>query len=196
MFREINKLQYGKKNVDDRVCLLFGEITIESAQNIIEWIININNGVEIDEAGNELPRPKVLSLIVNSPGGDLAAAWTMIDAIRSSKIPVRTHGTGQIASAALLIVTAGKKGFRSISENTSVMSHQYTWGSDTSKYHELQAKVREYDIIHSRLTTFWKKTTGLTEEDIQKKLMPPSDIYMTPKEAKHLGLCDLVVDMI
>ena len=180
MFDKINLLTLGKKQLDEAFYLLYGDISLESAQNVTEWILAANYAEE---------PPEVLTLIINSQGGDLNAAWAIIDIMRGSTIPVRVIGLGQIVSAGLLIFMSGEKGMRILSENTTVMSHQYFWGS-AGKYHELMAVQKEFDLTQTRLIKHFKKITGLSEKDIDKYLMPAHDVYMSAEEAKKLNLCD------
>jgi len=38
----------------------------------------------------------------------------------------------------------------------------------------------------------YKRHTGLKDREIRKYLLPPSDVWLSAKEAKRLGLCDEV----
>ena len=140
------------------------------------------------------PKPKYLQLIINSGGGDLNTAFAVIDIMRGSPIPIRTVGLGLIASAAFAIFIAGEKGHRTLTPNTSIMSHQYTWGN-YGKEHELFSTVREYELTTERMLAHYKKCTGLNEKQIREYLLPPHDVWFSGKEAKKLGLCDNVKDM-
>lgn len=161
------------------------EVSLNSMRAPIEWILEANFADE---------KPELLNLIICSPGGDMHAAFALIDVIRGSAIPVRTIGLGLIASAGLLIFLAGKKGYRILTPNTSILSHQYSWGS-FGKEHELMAQVKEYDLTTHRMISHYKKCTGLKEENIRKFLLPPQDIWLSPDEALELGICDIVKDL-
>lgn len=165
--------------------LLMGEVTMSSCKELVEWIFEANFTEE---------RPELLNLIITSPGGDLNAAFAVIDTIRGSAIPVRTIGLGQIASAGLMIFIAGAKGKRILTPNTSILSHQYTWGA-FGKEHELFATVKEFDLTTKKMNAHYKKCTGLSESKIKEILLPPQDIWLSPIEAKKLGICDEVKDL-
>lgn len=138
-------------------------------------------------------KPKQIKLLVNSYGGDTAAAFALIDIMKGSKIPVHTYGLGCIASSGLLIFMSGKKGKRFISPNTSILSHQFTWGS-FGKEHELFAQAREINLTGSRILDHYKKCTGLPEKKIKEFLLPPEDRWLSPKEAIEYGLADEIVE--
>ena len=45
------------------------------------------------------------------------------------------------------------------------------------------------------MISHFKKCTGLNEEQIREKLLPPQDIWLGADESKKLGLCDIVKDL-
>ena len=184
MLNKINLLDFGNRDVMANFYCLYGEVTDEESKNITEWILSNNFAPEAE-------KPECLNLLVNSYGGSLTAAWAIIDMMRGSHIPVRVIGLGEIASAGLLILMSGVKGHRTISENSSIMSHQFSAGNG-GKYHDLVSMQTEYSNTQKRLMKHIKKCTGLTDSEINDKLMPPSDVWLTAQEAVALGLADRV----
>ena len=138
-------------------------------------------------------RPKFMKFIINSPGGSVTSAFALIDTLKGSKIPVYTYGLGEISSCGLLTFMAGVKGHRYITRNTSILSHQFSWGS-MGKEHELMASVKEFNNTSQRIIDHYKRCTGQTEANIKKYLLPPEDVWLTPKEAIKYGIADEIVD--
>ena len=163
--------------------VFMGEVTQETMKPLIDWIIAENF--------NRNQKKKELTLGICSPGGDLNACFALVDIMKGSKIPIRTIGMGMIASCGLLMFISGEKGRRILTPNTSILSHQYSWGT-YGKEHELFAVVKEYDLTTSRMVNHYKKCTGLSEEKIRKYLLPAHDVWLSAKEAKKLGLCDSI----
>src|SRR5574344_1834410 len=58
-----------------------------------------------------------LTLIINSPGGDLNSAFAIIDCMKGSALPVHTIGLGLIASCGILTFMSGEKGHRILTPN-------------------------------------------------------------------------------
>jgi len=166
--------------------LLMEEITLTTAKQVVEWIFECNFKKE--------ERPELLNLVITSPGGDLNAAFAIIDAMRGSAMPIRTIGLGQIASAALMVFIAGAKGYRILTPNTSILSHQYSWGA-FGKEHELFATVKEFDLTTKKMISHYRKCTGMQEKKIREVLLPPQDIWLSPQESKEMGLCDDVREL-
>jgi ATP-dependent Clp protease protease subunit len=184
MMQKLN-LQLKEDSSQHSFLLLMEEITLASAKTAVEWIFEANFAKE---------RPELLNLIITSPGGDLNAAFALIDVMRGSAIPIRTIGLGQIASAGLMIFIAGDKDQRILTPNTSILSHQYSWGA-FGKEHELFATVKEFDLTTKKMIAHYKKCTGLSDAKIREVLLPPQDIWLSPVEAKKLGLCDHVKEL-
>ena len=164
------------------IFLLMDEISDSTCKDVIQFIISKNISK---------PYPKYLQLIINSGGGDLQAAFAVIDTMKGSAIPVHTVGLGCVASAAIAIFMAGEKGKRVLTPNTSILSHQYSWGT-YGKEHELLATVREYELTTQRMLKHYKKCTGLSDKKIREHLLPPQDVWLSATEAKKLGICDSV----
>jgi len=137
-------------------------------------------------------RPEVIHLYINSPGGAVNSALHLIDTIKQSKIPVYTYGMGMIASCGVLLMMSGEKGHRYITQNTSVMSHQYSWGS-RGKEHELMSIVKEFELSTERMLDHYKKCTGKSEAYIRKYLLPESDMWLTPEETVKHGIADKII---
>ena len=166
---------------DAGMYVLMGEIDDENIKPIIEWILYENFVTK--------KKKKELLLMICSEGGDMSSAFALIDVMKSSNIFIKTVGLGQVASAGLLIFLAGSPGRRTLTPNTSIMSHQYAWGSD-GKHHELLATMKEFGLTQTRMVNHYMTCTGLSEEEIKKTLLPPHDVYLSAEEALKLGICD------
>lgn len=166
---------------DHGIMVLMGEINHDSIKPIIEWIL-LENYVKKKKL-------KELLLMICSEGGDMEPAFALIDVMRNSKIPIKTVGLGQIASCGLLIFLAGAKGRRVLTPNTSILSHQFSWGSE-GKAHELLATVKEFELTQKRMIQHYLNCTELDEETIKTVLLPPQDVYLSAEEALKYNICD------
>src|SRR5210317_874474 len=175
--------QQQPQNIESNgIYVLMDQINHATCRDAIKWIMNQNL--------SENPLPQ-LTLIINSPGGDVHAAFALIDTMKASSIPIKTVGLGLIASCGFLIFIAGEKGKRILTPNTSILSHQYSWGS-SGKEHELFARVREFELSTERMLEHYKKCTGLKEKVIREILLPPEDKWLSAKEAVQYGIADKI----
>jgi len=178
-------LQPGMLLWESGIYYMCDNFSSESTKPIVNWIIEKN--LLPDSA-----RPKELTLIINSPGGSVHACFALIDTMKGSAIPVKTIGLGMIASCGLLTFMAGEKGRRFLTPNTSILSHQYSWGSG-GKEHELFARVREFELSSERMMEHYKKCTGLSEKKIREVLLPPKDVWLSAEEAVKHKIADGIV---
>lgn len=171
------------KLLDNHVHFLIGDIEEENVTACIKWITyeNLDN------------KDKILTLYINSTGGDLYQALALIDIIQSSKYPVRTIGIGAVMSSAFLIFASGTKGERYAAINASFMCHQFTSGMD-AKYHDLKAEMKETELLNSKMVSILKEATSLPPSKIKTKLLPASDVYLTSTEVVELGIADFILE--
>ncbi len=172
------------KLLENHTHFINGEISEESVGAAIKWLIYEN----LDTS-----KEKILTLYINSTGGDLYQAFGLIDVMRSSPHVVRCIGIGAVMSAAFLIFASGDRGQRYAAKNTSFMCHQFTESMD-SKYHDLKATMRENDICNDRMIAILKEATGLAPSVIKKKLLPASDVYLTAEEVVELKVADHILE--
>lgn len=169
--------------LDKGMYLFMDHVTSQTIKPVMEWIINENL---------EAKKKKNLTLIINSPGGDMNACFALIDTMKGSAIPIHTVGVGMIASCGFLMFIAGERGHRILTPNTSILSHQYSWGS-RGKEHELFAVVKEYELTTERMIDLYEKCIDdMDEEKIREYLLPPHDVWLSAKEAKKLKICDRI----
>ena len=164
------------------IYLFMDVVSPDTCKDVMEFILKQNA---------EKKRKKKLQLMICSPGGDMPSCFALIDVMKGSRIPIHTVGLGCIASCGLLLFITGEKGYRTLTPNTSILSHQFSWGN-WGKEHELFAQVKEFELSTKRMLDHYQKCTGLTEKQIREFLLPPEDVWLSAKEAKKLGICDKV----
>lgn len=162
-----------------RIHFLVGDITEDNISAAIKWITYEN----LKE------QPTILTLYINSHGGELYQAFALIDVMRASKHPIRTVGVGTVMSAAFLILASGTIGERYIAPNTGIMCHQYS-DDLTGKHHDIKASMVEADYCNTRMVSILKDATGMTPAKIKSKLLPASDVYLTVNELIQLKVVD------
>lgn len=174
-----------KPNADDLrsngIFLFAYDVDEESAADAITFILEANL--------KENPSYDHLTLIINSHGGVCSDGFSLIDVISGSKLPIHTVGLGIIASMGLLIFMAGKRGHRSLTPNTMILTHQFT-GVNWGKEHELVASRKRNDLLSKMIINHYKKCTKLNEKDIRKYLLPPEDVWLSAEDALKYNICD------
>jgi len=170
----------GIKLLENSTHYLSGEINEETVGECIRWIVYENFN----------PKPnKILTLYINSTGGDLYESFALIDIMRNSKLPIRVIGLGSVMSAAFLIFASGTPGERYAGRLTSFMSHQFT-NSTEAKYHDLKAEMKEGDSCNARMVSILQDATGLTAARVRSKLLNSSDVYLSAEDVVALNIAD------
>jgi ATP-dependent Clp protease protease subunit len=172
---------------DSGVHFLVGEIDEDNTNEAIKWLT----------AENLNPRDgRILTLYVNSIGGDLYQALGLIDMMNISRVPIRTIGYGTIMSAAFLILASGTNGERYITKNCGIMCHQLSATEEAGKYHDIKATRKETDRLNQAMYNVLKSTTGLDGRIIKSKLLPAHDVYMSPEEMIEFGAADHILESV
>src|ERR1700723_1481863 len=133
---------------------------------------------------------KEVHMYINSPGGLVTAGLAIYDTMQYVRPAVQTLCIGQAASAASLLLCAGKKGERFALPNARVMVHQPS-ASYYGQAADIARHAQEIVKLKKRLNEIYAKHTGQTVEAIEKQL--DRDTYMTAEEAKSFGLLDQVM---
>jgi ATP-dependent Clp protease protease subunit len=168
---------------DSGMYVFMGDVDDDSIKPVVEWLLYENYVTK--------KKKKELLLMICSNGGDMGAAFALIDVMMSSRIPVKTVGLGTIASAGLLIFISGTHGRRVLTPNTSILSHQFSWYNE-GKAHELFATVKEFELTQQRMLELYKDSTRLDEATIKSVLLPPQDVYLSAEEALAYNICDQI----
>jgi len=133
---------------------------------------------------------KEVHMYINSPGGLVTAGLAIYDTMQYVRPPVQTFCIGQAASAASLLLCAGKKGERFALPNARIMVHQPS-ASFYGQAADIARHAQEIVKLKRRLNEIYAKHSGQTVEAVEKML--DRDTYMTAEEAKNFGLLDQVM---
>lgn len=142
--------------------------------------LDAENHIPIDER-------EPIKIYINSDGGELAAAFSIIDTIKMSKTPVWTINTGCAYSCGLEIFIVGH--YRIAYPFSSFLFHEgYTgFGGDANKF-------KNYSHFYERLLEMSKQNildhSSLTEEEYEK--VKKDDWWFLAQDAYDLGMCDVI----
>ena len=173
----------GIRLLEHSIHFLYGEIDEDNTLECIKWITYENL---------ETKQDKLLTLYINSTGGDLYSAFALIDIIQSSKYPIQIIGVGSVMSAAFLIFASGTRGYRFAAKHTSFMCHQFSSGTE-AKYHDIKAEMKENESLNAKMVNILRDATDLPVSKVKSKLLPASDVYLTSEEVVELGVADQIL---
>lgn len=133
---------------------------------------------------------KDISLYISSPGGVVTSGLSIYDTMQYIKPDVSTICLGQAASMGSFLLMAGTPGKRFALPNARIMIHQPSGGSQ-GQATDIQIQAEEILRLKKQLTQMYADHTG---QDFETLLdMMERDKFLSPEEAKNMGLIDEVV---
>lgn len=153
----------------------------------IETFIRFWNKYD-DENNIPVEKREPIKLFIDSNGGDLTAAFTVIDAITLSKTPVYTINIGSAYSGGFFIFITGHK--RYAYPLSTFLYHEGSTGNvaDAGKFRNF---ANFYDKELDMLKDLTLKYTKFTPEFYEEK--KKDDLWLTSQEALELGVCDEIL---
>lgn len=168
----------------DRSLYLYSEIAHEHATVFSERIKFWN---EIDNLDNiPIEERKPIKIYIDSPGGDLDATFSIIDAISLSKTPVWTITFGSGWSGGFFIGISGHKRFGY--PHSSYLFHEGSAGEGGTDAHKFLQGAKFYERKLKMLKEITLKQTNITENIYEKH--KKDDLWLTAEEALNLSVID------
>ncbi len=168
----------------DRIIILGSAVTDEVANSLIAQFLFL----EVDNP------EKDISLYINSPGGSVSAGLAIYDIMQFVKCDVATFCMGMAASMGSLLLTAGTKGKRYSLPNTRIMIHQPHLGGGGigGQVTDIEIHAKELVKTKEKLTRIYENHTGMSYDTLAP--MMERDKFMSPMDAKEMGLIDHLVE--
>ena len=167
--------------LQDRIVLLGGEVTDDSANSIVAQLLFLQS----QDAKKEI------SMYINSPGGSVTAGLAIYDTMQFISCPVATYCVGQTASMGAVLLTAGAKGKRFALPSSRIMIHQ-PWGGAEGKASDIEITAREILRLKEMLNGILAAHSGKKIEDVVRDT--DRDHFMSAAEACAWGLIDKVLE--
>ena len=184
----IEKTNYGERAYDiysrllkDRIIFLGTAIDDGVANAVIAQLLFLEQQNSKDD----------IKLYINSPGGSVSSALAIYDTMQYVKADVQTICVGLAASAASLLLSAGKKGKRMILPNAEVMIHQVLGGT-SGQASDIDIHARHILKIKEQLNKILAKHTGQTISKVEKDT--DRDYFMSAQEAVKYGIVDKIIN--
>lgn len=133
---------------------------------------------------------KDIFMYINSPGGVVTSGLAIYDTMEYIRPNVATVCMGQAASMGSLLLMAGAAGKRYCLPNARIMTHQPSGGFQ-GQATDIEIHAKEIINLRARLNGIYETHTGQSAKQIEKIM--ERDTFMSPEEAKTLGLIDEVV---
>ena len=120
----------------------------------------------------------------------MTSGLAIYDTMQYIKPDVATVCMGQAASMGSLLLTAGAAGKRYSLPHARIMTHQPSGGFQ-GQATDIEIHAKEIINLRGRLNKIYETHSGKTVKQIEKIM--DRDTFMSPDEAKEMGLIDEVV---
>lgn len=148
-------------------------------QTILFWNL-------LDKDKNEV---EPIKIYIDSWGGSLIDGFEIIDAIRTSEVPVYTYVTGAAYSCGLMIALAGDKRFAY--PHSSFLLHEGSVGSEIQDAHKFKKYAEFYNVQLKQMKDYILERSNLTEAEYDT--MSKDDNWFTADQALEKGFIDEVI---
>jgi ATP-dependent Clp protease protease subunit len=156
--------------------------------NGVENVIRFWNRID-DEEDIPIEKRKPIKIYIDSPGGDLTATLTMIDAIALSKTPIWTINIGMAYSGGFFTFIAGHRRFSY--PHASFMFHEGS-ASTGGTSGQFQNFSDFYKKQLEQLKALVLSTSNITNEEYEN--IRRDDVWYTAQEAFKKGMIDVITD--
>lgn len=136
---------------------------------------------------------QVINVVISSYGGSVYDLIGMRDLIKNSSKVVMTTGLGKAMSCGAVLLAAGTKGFRFITENSEMLIHEvasFSYGK-TSDLKENAANVQQ---LNEKLISWLSEDSKLSVAAIKKEMSSRNnaDWILSAQEALDCGFVDKI----
>jgi ATP-dependent Clp protease protease subunit len=174
--------------IDNNELYFYNDVNTDSALVLNKTLSDLTRQLLIAQITFDLQEKPHIKLHINSDGGEVFGALSIVDRIQSSKVPIHSYAEGLVASASTLISVSCHK--RYIRRNTILLIHQVrSWFEGT--YEDFNDEKQNMDLIMKIVKDIYLKHTKFTEEELNTLLK--RDIYLNAEDAIKYGLADEIV---
>ncbi|MBQ8992458.1 ATP-dependent Clp protease proteolytic subunit [Candidatus Saccharibacteria bacterium] len=164
----------------DRIIFLGEDVNPHTANLVVAQLLFL---------AHEDPK-KDIKLYINSPGGSVYDGLAIIDTMNYIEPDVQTIGIGLQASMGAMLLSCGAKGKRYCLENSRIMIHQPSSGTE-GKITDQEIALKEGIYLKKRLAEIFAKNTGKSLDQVEKDM--DRDNWMSAEDALKYGIVDEVI---
>jgi ATP-dependent Clp protease protease subunit len=170
-----------QKLLESRTLIISGAVDGEMASRVMTQLVLLSH----------LDPKRRITILINSPGGDVFSGFAIYDAIRFVECPVVTVVAGLAASMGSIIPLAADKGSRFALPHAKFLIHQPLLVGYQGRATDLEIQANEILKDRDRIVKLYAEVTGKSVQEISKDI--DRDKWMSAEEACRYGLIDQIV---
>ena len=170
--------------INDNNIYFYTEVSADSIKELLIHIKEITKKNQIIGITYGIDPPPI-NLYINSEGGCLYSALSIIDIISFNPVIINTIVSGVCMSAATFILLSGHN--RYMMPNSYMLIHNISsgfWG----KMHEFEDEMKNLNELTKKLKNIYKKTSNITQKHLDKILK--TDVLIPAYDCLKYGFID------
>ncbi len=173
---------------ESRSIMFVGEVTEDKSAEFISALLVLAQTKDEDDE-----RAEDIKIYINTYGGSADEMFAIYDVMNWCKefCDIQTIGIGKVMSAGTLILAAGTKGKRSLSNHCRVMIHSVN-GGHVGELHNLQNEMEQMAGLQDSYIQALSSETKMTKRQIQSLINKKINVYLDAEQAIEKGLADEV----
>lgn len=154
----------------------------------VDWIYSNSGEYSIKNHGEP---HKIVTLHINSGGGDVFSSLAIYDFLKEVEIPVVGIVEGQAASGASIILQGCKQ--KLMTPHSMILIHELSSGT-FGKLTQMKQDFKNWESMMDLIKDIYRKETKIPENELDKILEP--DYYWKAEKCKEYGLVDYIIGEI
>ena len=167
--------------LESRVVIVSSAVDSDLARRVIDQLVILT----------QHDSSKAITLLINSPGGEVHSGFAIYDAARFLSAPLVTVVVGLAASMGSILSLVAPKGNRLATPNAKFLIHQPLLTGYQGRITELEIQAQEILRDRDRIANLYAKATGKSLEKIREDI--DLDHWMNATEALEYGLVDRII---
>lgn len=183
-----SKSQKETLTIGSNQIFFYDDVTRQSIYTLNRQLDGTAKSIQLLGINYSIPVLPPIQLFINSEGGEVFSAFSAVDRIKSSVVPVHSYVEGFCASAATLLSVCAHK--RYIRQNGFMLIHQVRsgmWGT----FAEFEDEIENLELIMKYIKQIYLANTQIVESDLTEILK--HDTYLNAEECVKYGLVDEII---
>jgi ATP-dependent Clp protease, protease subunit len=178
-----NRVDIETALLTSRIIYFNGSVNFQTCAQVIKCLLLLSK-----ESNEEI------QLFINTYGGSINDALSVVNIINQIPCDVRTIGVGQIYSAGVIMIISGTKNKRGCLPDTDFLIHQpsVSFNKETTlNLLDIQIRTKELEKANNRVIDLYLERTKLNKKvalELSKK-----DSFFDAETALKYGLVDYIV---
>lgn len=175
-------------NLNSNQVYFYDDVTKQSIFNLNRNLDFVAKNLLFVTLSYNLVECPPIELYISSDGGEVFSAFSAVDRIKNSRVPVHSYVEGIAASAATLLSVVAHKRF--IRHNSFMLVHQVSgglWGN----FAQFKDEMQNLDLLMKFIKTIYLTHTKFTEQELDNLLN--HDIYLNAEQCLEKGLVDEII---